>query len=74
MFRSCIREAKLFYTLTDFGETLDEKTNEIFHQVNGFYFERLGVIYENIELLQNGENFKIIKIKSFKSEPMNIRD
>jgi hypothetical protein len=74
LFRSCTREAKLFYTLTDFGENLDEKTNEIFNQVNGFYFERLGVIYENIELLQNGENFKIIKIKSSKSEPTNIRD
>ena len=42
--------------------------------MSGFYFGRLDVMFENLELLKNGENFKIIEINGAKSEPTHMYD
>lgn len=48
--------------------------NEICTQIDGFYFGRLDVMYESVEGLENGQNFKIVEINGAGSEPTHIYD
>jgi hypothetical protein len=73
-FGSHTRGAKFIDISTELTETLEQKIDEICTKVNGFYFGRLDVMFENLELLQNGENFKIIEINGAKSEPTHMYD
>jgi hypothetical protein len=73
-FGSHTRGAKFIDISTEVTEKLEQKINEICTKVNGFYFGRLDVMFENLELLQNGKNFKIIEINGAKSEPTHMYD
>lgn len=73
-FGSHTRGAKFIDISTEVTEKLAQKIDEICTKVNGFYYGRLDVMYENIELLKNGENFKIIEINGSKSEPTHMYD
>jgi hypothetical protein len=43
-------------------------------QINGFYFGRLDIMYNNWEDLQNGRNFHIIELNGAGSDPTHIYD
>ena len=73
-FVSHTRGAKFIDISTEITEKLEQKIDEICTKVNGFYYGRLDVMYENMELLKNGENFKIIEINGSKSEPTHMYD
>lgn len=73
-FGSHTRGAKFIDISTEVTEKLEKKINEICTKVNGFYFGRLDVMYENPFFLQEGENFKIIEINGAKSEPTHMYD
>ena len=73
-FGSHTRGAKFIDISTEITEKLEQKIDEICTKVNGFYYGRLDVMYENMELLKNGENFKIIEINGSKSEPTHMYD
>ncbi|MDF2552950.1 MAG: D-alanine--D-alanine ligase [Chryseobacterium sp.] len=73
-FGSHTRGAKFIDISTEVTETLVQKIDEICTKVNGFYFGRLDVMYENLELLQEGKSFKIIEINGAKSEPTHMYD
>ncbi|WP_336732082.1 D-alanine--D-alanine ligase [Chryseobacterium sp. VD8] len=73
-FGSHTRGAKFIDISSEVTEKLEQKINEICTKVNGFYFGRLDVMFENLELLKNGENFKIIEINGAKSEPTHMYD
>ncbi|SHL49226.1 hypothetical protein SAMN05444360_10288 [Chryseobacterium carnipullorum] len=73
-FGSHTRGAKFIDISTEVTEKLEQKIDEICTRVNGFYFGRLDVMFENLELLQKGENFKIIEINGAKSEPTHMYD
>ena len=53
---------------------LEQKINEICSVINGFYFGRLDVMYEDLQKLKDGKNFKIIEINGAKSEPTHMYD
>lgn len=73
-FGSHTRGAKFIDTSSEVTEKLEQKIDEICTKVNGFYFGRLDVMFENLELLQEGKNFKIIEINGAKSEPTHMYD
>lgn len=73
-FGSHTRGAKFIDISYEVTEKLEQKIDEICTKVNGFYFGRLDVMFENLELLQNGKNFKIIEINGAKSEPTHMYD
>lgn len=73
-FGSHTRGAKFIDISNKISEKLEQKIDEICTQVNGFYFGRLDVMFENMELLQKGEDFKIIEINGAKSEPTHMYD
>jgi len=73
-FGSHTRGAKFIDISNEVTEKLEQKIDEICTKVNGFYFGRLDVMFENLELLKNGENFKIIEINGAKSEPTHMYD
>lgn len=55
-------------------EDLENVINEICSEIKGFYYGRLDVMYENLELLAQGKNFKIIELNGTKSEPTHMYD
>jgi hypothetical protein len=73
-FGSHTRGAKFVDISSEVTENLAQKIDEICTKVNGFYFGRLDVMFENLELLQEGKNFKIIEINGAKSEPTHMYD
>ncbi|HCN50401.1 MAG TPA: D-alanine--D-alanine ligase [Chryseobacterium sp.] len=73
-FGSHTRGAKFLDISNEITEKLEQKIDEICTKVNGFYFGRLDVMFENLELLQEGINFKIIEINGAKSEPTHMYD
>jgi len=73
-FGSHTRGAKFVDISNEITENLAQKIDEICTKVNGFYFGRLDVMFENLELLKNGENLKIIEINGAKSEPTHMYD
>ena len=46
----------------------------ILNKIQGFYYGRLDIRYDNFEDLEAGKNFKIIEINGAKSEPTHIYD
>lgn len=73
-FGSHTRGAKFIDISNEVSEKLEQKIDEICTKVNGFYFGRLDVMFENLELLQEGKNLKIIEINGAKSEPTHMYD
>ena len=73
-FGSHTRGAKFIDISSDVTEKLEQKIDEICTKVNGFYFGRLDVMFENLELLKEGKNLKIIEINGAKSEPTHMYD
>lgn len=73
-FGSHTRGAKFIDISNEVTEKLEQKIDEICTTVNGFYFGRLDVMFENLELLQEGKSFKIIEINGAKSEPTHMYD
>ena len=73
-FGSHTRGAKFIDVSSEVTGKLEQKIDEICTKVNGFYFGRLDVMYENLELLQEGTSFKIIEINGAKSEPTHMYD
>ena len=73
-FGSHTRGAKFIDISNEITENLVKKIDEICTNVNGFYFGRLDVMYENLEQLKDGKSFKIIEINGAKSEPTHMYD
>ncbi|UFH33792.1 D-alanine--D-alanine ligase [Chryseobacterium sp. C-71] len=73
-FGSHTRGAKFIDISSEVTEKLEQKIDEICTKVNGFYFGRLDVMFENLELLQVGKSFTIIEINGAKSEPTHMYD
>ena len=73
-FGSHTRGAKFIDISNEITENLVKKIDEICTNVNGFYFGRLDVMYENLEQLKDGKSFKIIEINGAKSEPRHMYD
>lgn len=73
-FGSHTRGAKFLDISNEITEKLAQKIDEICIQTKGFYYGRLDVMYENMELLKEGKNFKIIEINGSKSEPTHMYD
>ncbi len=73
-FGSHTRGAKFIDISSEITEKLEQKIDEICIQTKGFYYGRLDVMYENMELLKEGKNFKIIEINGSKSEPTHMYD
>ncbi len=73
-FGSHTRGAKFIDISNEVAEKLEQKIDEICTNVIGFYFGRLDIMYDNLELLKKGENFKIIEINGAKSEPTHMYD
>jgi hypothetical protein len=55
-------------------EQLEESFNKICNQINGFYYTRMDIKYESLELLKQGKNFSIIELNGSGSEPTHIYD
>ncbi|QQV02011.1 MULTISPECIES: D-alanine--D-alanine ligase [Chryseobacterium] len=73
-FGSHTRGAKFIDISSEITEKLEQKIDEICIQTKGFYYGRLDVMYENMKLLKEGKNFKIIEINGSKSEPTHMYD
>ena len=48
--------------------------DDILNKIQGFYYGRLDIRYDNFNDLQKGKHFKIIEINGAKSEPTHIYD
>ena len=48
--------------------------NKINSQIKGYYFGRMDIMFNNIDELETGKNFKIIEINGAISEPTHIYD
>lgn len=55
-------------------EELVQSLNNICSQINGFYYGRMDIKYESLELLKQGTNFSIIELNGAGSEPTHIYD
>lgn len=53
---------------------LEKTIDDMCLQINGFYFGRLDVMYQNFEDLENGKNFSIVELNGAASEPTHIYD
>lgn len=56
------------------NEELENFTDKICQQVQGWYYGRLDVKYKSYEQLLKGEDFKIIEVNGIISEPTHIYD
>ncbi len=63
---------------TDFSNIitpqLTQSINKICHNIEGFYYGRLDVMYDTIEDLEKGKNLMIVELNGAKSEPTHIYD
>ena len=55
------------------NKTLEKNLDKLSHQIEGWYYGRLDVKYNNLEELYNGQ-FKIIEINGILAEPSHIYD
>ncbi len=55
-------------------DQLEESFNKICRQINGFYYGRMDIKYESLELLKQGKKFSIIELNGSGSEPTHIYD
>ena len=51
-----------------------ESFNEICSKINGFYFGRMDIMYDNYKDLEEGKNFQIVEINGAISEPTHMYD
>lgn len=68
------RGAKFIDATHLLNEDLQHTIDAICTQVDGFYFGRLDIKYENWEALCRGRNFSIIELNGAGSEPAHIYD
>jgi hypothetical protein len=59
---------------SDINQPLTDAINNMCLQVDGFYYGRLDIKYESLELLQQGQHFCIIELNGAGSEPTHIYD
>jgi hypothetical protein len=59
---------------SNINQQLTDAINKICLQVDSFYYGRLDIKYESLELLQQGKNFCIIELNGAGSEPTHIYD
>jgi len=57
-----------------YTKELHKKFDEIAGEINGFYFGRFDVRYQDVASFRRGENFKIIEINGASSEATHIYD
>lgn len=55
-------------------EKLNAVINELAKQIQGFYYGRMDIRYESIELLREGKNFMIVELNGSGSEPTHMYD
>ena len=53
---------------------LEKLINDICNKIDGWYYGRLDIKYESLELLLKGKSFKILEINGIISEPTHIYD
>jgi hypothetical protein len=53
---------------------LENWINEVCKQVQGFYYGRLDIMYDNWDAFERGEDYRIIEINGAGSEPTHIYD
>jgi hypothetical protein len=53
---------------------LENTFNELLKNINGFYYGRLDIRFNNFAELEDGKNFSIIELNGVKSEPTHIYD
>lgn len=73
-FGSHTRGAEFIDISHEIDENLEAKIDEICKEIDGFYYGRLDIMYDNLALLKQGQNFKIIELNGSKSEPTHIYD
>jgi hypothetical protein len=56
------------------NDQLTSTINKVCQQIDGFYYGRLDIKYESLELLEQGKNFCIIELNGAGSEPTHIYD
>jgi hypothetical protein len=54
--------------------TFAESINNVCQQINGFYYGRLDVMYNEWDELRNGKNFHIIELNGAGSDPTHMYD
>lgn len=65
----------LFLDYSDrISPVLETWVNEVCGQVEGFYYGRLDIMYDNWEAFERGEDYRIIEINGAGSEPTHIYD
>lgn len=55
-------------------ESLNKVIDTLAKQIKGFYYGRMDIRYETIELLREGKNFMIVELNGTGSEPTHIYD
>ncbi len=69
-----IRGAKFLDSSHLISEKLNAVFNEICTQIDGFYFGRLDIMYNDFSELESGKNFAIVELNGAASEPTHIYD
>ena len=69
-----VRGAKFMDDSSLIDEELTNRIDSICKKVNGFYFGRLDIRYNDWEELKQGKNFSIIELNGSGSEPTHIYD
>ncbi len=69
-----IRGAKFLDSSYLISDKLNAVFNEMCTQIDGFYFGRLDVMYNNFDELESGKNFAIVELNGAASEPTHIYD
>lgn len=64
-----------FLDLTHLADAqLNQMIDQLAKQVDGFYYGRMDIRYDTIELLKQGKNFSIIELNGSGSEPTHMYD
>ncbi len=69
-----IRGAKFLDSSYLISDKLNAVFNEVCTQIDGFYFGRLDIMYNNFAELESGKNFAIVELNGAASEPTHIYD
>lgn len=64
-----------FIDLTHLADiSLNQMIDELAKKIDGFYYGRMDIRYETIELLREGKNFMIVELNGSGSEPTHMYD
>ncbi len=69
-----IRGAKFLDSSHLISDKLTDLFNEMCTQIDGFYFGRLDIMYNDFDELESGKNFAIVELNGAASEPTHIYD